>query len=50
MVVTGCGVGCVLEGVGVWLGGFWTSGIVYVLVLTISMSTVSLTQFDQNLD
>ena len=36
---------------GVWVGGwvseFWTSGIIYVLILTVSMSTVCLTQSGQ---
>ena len=46
MEVTGCGDGCVAVGLGVggWMCEFWTSGIVYVLILTKSMS---LTQFGQ---
>ena len=31
--------------VGVWVSVFWTRGIVYMLILTINMSTVCLTQF-----
>ena len=33
------------RGVGGWVSEFWTSGIVYMLILTINMSTVCLTQF-----
>ena len=43
MEVTGCGDGCVFVGVGGWVSEFWTSGIVYMLILTISMSIVCLT-------
>ena len=55
MEVTGCGDGCVGGGcvlgcVGGWMSGFWTSGIVYMLILTISMSIVCLTQFGQKVD
>ena len=60
MEVTGCGDGCVGMGVGVcfgvWVGGwvsefwFWTSGIVLMLILTISMSLVCLIQFGQKVD
>ena len=41
MVFTGCGVdvvgwsGCVLGGVGGWVSEFWTSGLVYMLILTV---------------
>ena len=41
---------CVLGwcgGVCGWVGEFWTSDIVYMVILTISMSTVCLTQFGQ---
>ena len=44
------GGGCVFGGVGRWVSEFWTSGIVYMLILTISMSTVCLTQFGQKVD
>ena len=53
MVVIGCESGCiewgvgVLGGVGGWVSEFWTSGIVYMLILTISMNIVCLTQFGQ---
>ena len=45
MEITRCGDGCVGVGVGVclgcgWLNEFSTSGIVYMLILTMSMSTV----------
>ena len=53
MAVTGCGEGCVGVGVGVcfwgvggWVSEFWTSGIVYMLILTI----VCLTPFGQKVD
>ena len=36
---------CVFGGVGGWVSEFWTRGIVYMLILTISMSTVCLIQF-----
>ena len=55
MIFTGYEVGCVvagfvcIRGCG-WVGEFWTSGIVYMLILTISMSTVCLTQFCQKVD
>ena len=45
MEVTGCGDGCVGVGwgcvwvVGGWVGEFWTSGIVYMLIFTTGMST-----------
>ena len=54
--VTGCGDVCVgmewwvFGGVGGWVSEFWTSGIVCMLILTISMSmvcTACLTQFGQ---
>ena len=35
---------------GVWVSEFWTSGIVNTLILTISMSTVCVTQFGQKMD
>ena len=35
-------------GVGGWVSEFWTSGMIYMLIL--SMSTVSLTQFCQKVD
>ena len=41
------GGGWVSGGVGGWASEFWTSDIVYMLILTISMSTVCLTQFGQ---
>ena len=41
---------CVFGGVSWWVIEFWTSGIVYTLMLTISMSTVCLNQFGQKLD
>ena len=44
------GDGCVFGGVGRWVSAFWTSGMIYMLILTISMSTVCLTQFDQKVD
>ena len=52
MVVTGCGDGCVgmFGRVGGWVSEFWKSGIVYMLILIISMSTVCLTQFGQKVD
>ena len=37
-------------GVGRWVSELWTSGIVCMLILTISMSTVCLTQFGQKVD
>ena len=54
----GCGDGCVGVGVGgclgVWVGGwvseFWTSGLVYMIIFTISMSAVCITQFGQKVD
>ena len=51
MAVTWCGEGCVgvgvcvFGGVGGWMSEFWTSDIVYMLILTISMSAVCLSQF-----
>ena len=42
--VTGCGDGCVGGGC---VSEFWTSCIVYMLILTISMRIVCLTQFGQ---
>ena len=33
-------------GEGFWVSEFWTSGIAYMLILPLSMSTVCLTQFD----
>ena len=52
MEVTGFGDVCVGVGMGVWgVGGwlsvFWTNVIVYMLILTICMSIVCLTQFGQ---
>ena len=38
------------RGVGGWVSEFWTSDIVYMLILTISMSLVHLTQFGQKVD
>ena len=38
---------CVFGGVGGWMSEFWTSDIVYMLILTISMSAVCLSQFGQ---
>ena len=35
---------------GVWLSEFWTSGIVYILILTINMSIVWLIQFGQKVN
>ena len=56
MVVTGCGVdeldgdGCILGGGDGWVSEFWKSGIVCMLILTISMCTVCLTQFGQKVN
>ena len=36
--------------VGGWVSEFWTSGIVYILIFTISMNTVCLTQFGRKVD
>ena len=44
------GGGCVFGDVGGWVSEFWTSGVVYMLILTISMSTVCLTQFGQKVE
>ena len=57
-----CGWGCVWGGWGVcvclgvlvggwvsgWVSEFWTSGIVYMLIRTISVNAVCLTQFEEN--
>ena len=40
----------VFGGVGGWVSEFWTSGTVYMLKLTISMSIVCLTQFGHKVD
>ena len=45
----GVGMGCV-GGVGGWVSEFWTSGIVYMLICTLSMSTVCLPHFNQKVD
>ena len=44
------GGGCVLGIVDGQVSEFWPSGIVYMLILTTSMSIVCLTQFDQKVD
>ena len=42
--------GCVFRGVGGWVSEFWTSGIVSMLILTVSMNIVCLTQFGLEVD
>ena len=41
--VTGCEDGCVFGGVDSWVSEFWRSGLVYMLLLSMSMSTAYLT-------
>ena len=49
MRMGGVGV-CMAVCVSGWVSEFWTSGIVYMLILITSMSTVCLTQFRQKVD